>query len=154
MSTQPKRDVPVSTSGQEIFPESIYHVLKKVSAYKSVKKIIITENGIALNDIVQEGKIHDRERIHFLDACLQQVLRAKEEGVSVEGYFARNFTDNFEQQGCNQRFGLVHIDFETQKRTIKDSGHWFRQLLSTTEAGCLEKQSDQRKQSVLSNIIR
>ncbi|MEN9400863.1 MAG: hypothetical protein RL632_1966, partial [Bacteroidota bacterium] len=63
-------------------------------------------------------------------AYLSQVLKAKSEGVPVEGYFVWSLTDNFEwSEGYRPRFGLIHVDYTTQQRTIKDSGNWFQELL-------------------------
>jgi beta-glucosidase len=69
-----------------------------------------------------------------------QVLRAKREGVPVDGYFAWTFTDNFEwAEGYRPRFGLVHVDFDTQQRTVKDSGRWYQAFL----AGQVQKEAPQ-----------
>ena len=74
--------------------------------------------------------MHDQSRIDFFRAYLFQVLKAKSEGVPVEGYFVWTLTDNFEwSEGYRPRFGLIHVDYATQKRTIKDSGYWFQELL-------------------------
>jgi beta-glucosidase len=115
----------------EVYPEAIYEMIKKYSRYKEIKKIIITENGAAFHDQVTNGKVHDVERINFLKGYLGQVLRAKKEGAPVAGYFAWSLTDNFEwAEGYLPRFGLVHVDFATRERTIKDSGYWYRDFLS------------------------
>lgn len=125
-----KRDVELTAMGWEIFPESIYHMLKKFSAYEGVKKIIITESGMALHDKIESGKVNDEKRISYLQSHLEQVLRAKNEGVNVKGFFVWTLLDNFEwAEGYHPRFGLVHIDFETQQRTIKSSGNWYRDFL-------------------------
>ena len=125
-----KRGVPVNEMGFEIYPEGIYQVLKQFDAYPGVDHLIITENGVCVEDNVQEGKVHDSARIDFFRAYLTQVLRAKNEGVPVEGYFVWSLTDNFEwSEGYRPRFGLIHVDYTTQKRTIKDSGFWFQELL-------------------------
>jgi beta-glucosidase len=71
---------------------------------------------------------------------LEQVLRANEEGVPVSGYFAWSFTDNFEwAEGYTQRFGLVYIDYLTQRRYVKSSGHWWREFLSAVSLPVLQK---------------
>jgi beta-glucosidase len=125
-----KRGVPVNEMGFEIYPEGIYQVLKQFDAYAGVDHLIITENGVCVEDNVEEGKVHDIARIDFFRAYLAQVLRAKNEGVPVEGYFVWSLTDNFEwSEGYRPRFGLIHVDYTTQKRTIKDSGYWFQELL-------------------------
>lgn len=125
-----KRGVETTTMNWEVYPESIYHILKKYAAYGRIKKLIITENGAAFPDKVQAYSVNDQQRIRFLQSYLQQVLRAKEEGVPVEGYFVWTFTDNFEwAEGYAQRFGLVYTDYTTQKRIIKASGYWYQQFL-------------------------
>jgi beta-glucosidase len=134
------RKVPATTMNWEVYPQSIYQQLKKFAAYKQVKNIIVTENGAAYHDEVIEGKIHDEARINYLNTYLQQVLKAKKEGVPVNGYFVWSFTDNFEwAEGFQQRFGLVYIDYATQKRIIKSSGHWFRNFLSASPVNNKEK---------------
>ena len=124
-------EVPVTEMGWEVYPEGIYEMLKKFSAYKGIDKIIITENGAAFPDKVENGKVHDKQRVAFFRDYLEQTLKAKREGVNVEGYFCWSLMDNFEwAEGYKPRFGLVHVDFKTQKRTIKDSGYWFQEFLS------------------------
>lgn len=128
------RNVPCTAMDWEIYPPGIYEILKKFSAYRKVKKIIITENGAAFNDRFIDDKVHDPERISFYNTYLEQVLAAKKEGVPVEGYFAWSFIDNFEwAEGYEKRFGLVYIDHRTGHRYIKSSGHWFRQFLARVD---------------------
>jgi beta-glucosidase len=116
--------------GWEVYPASIYEMIKKFSAYPQVKKIIITENGVAFKDNLIDGKVDDPQRIAYLHDYLEQVLKAKKEGYNVKGYFVWTLTDNFEwAEGYHPRFGLVHIDFDTLKRTVKNSGYWYRDLL-------------------------
>jgi beta-glucosidase len=75
--------------------------------------------------------VQDTDRLNFLQNYLRQVLRAKNEGVNVGGYMVWSFMDNFEwAEGFKPRFGLVHVDFETQQRTVKDSGLWFQNFLA------------------------
>ncbi len=126
-----KRNVERTEMNWEIYPASIYHILKKKSAYANIPEIIITESGAAFEDVVINGKIDDHKRTAFIQNHLTQILKAKNEGVNVNGYFVWSFTDNFEwAEGYRPRFGLVHIDFETQKRTIKSSGHWYSNFLA------------------------
>lgn len=95
--------------------------------------ILITENGMANVDFVMEdGKVHDPQRISFLKGYIRGISRAIEEGIPVIGYTYWSLTDNFEwAEGYDMRFGLIHVDFQTQKRTIKDSGHWYAQIIET-----------------------
>ncbi|OXA73919.1 beta-glucosidase [Flavobacterium aquidurense] len=126
-----KRNVISTDMGWEVYPAALYHVLKKFNAYKGIKKIIITENGAAFPDILTNGKVYDIKRTHYIQDHLEQILKARKDGLNVEGYFVWSLTDNFEwAEGYNARFGLIHIDFETQQRTIKHSGLWFKDFLS------------------------
>ncbi|MCS6906238.1 MAG: family 1 glycosylhydrolase, partial [Bacteroidia bacterium] len=105
----------ITDMGWEVYPEGIYHILKKFSQYENVKKIYITENGAAFPDKLEnhngEIRIQDTQRIDYIRSYLEQVLRAKKEGVPVEGYFIWSFMDNFEwAEGYRPRFGLVYVD--------------------------------------------
>ena len=94
--------------------------------------IFITENGLSCNDhIFLDGKVHDAERIDFLTRYLLQLSESIKEGTPVMGYFHWSFTDNFEwHSGYDERFGLVYIDYPTQKRIPKDSYYWYRNLIA------------------------
>nr|WP_240519430.1 GH1 family beta-glucosidase [Amycolatopsis antarctica] len=93
--------------------------------------IHITENGCACADEVgQDGTVHDPDRVDFLDQHLDAVRSAMAEGVDVRGYFVWSLLDNFEwSKGYAPRFGLVHVDYDTLRRTPKDSYHWYRKLI-------------------------
>ncbi len=95
--------------------------------------IMVTENGMANPDTVDaDGKVHDEVRVKFLDEFLSQLKRAVDEGIPVLGYQHWSIMDNFEwAEGYGPRFGLVHIDYETQKRTIKDSGCHYAEIIRT-----------------------
>jgi beta-glucosidase len=117
--------------GWEVNGEAFCNVLKRFWKYGGIKEIIVSENGAAYNDKIINGQINDVERIAFFDEYLHQLLKAKKEGVNIKGYFAWTLVDNFEWAfGYNARFGLVHVDMKTQLRTIKQSGHWFRNFLT------------------------
>jgi beta-glucosidase len=125
-----KRNVETTEMNWEVYPESIYEMLVKFSKYKNFKEIIVTENGAAFPDVLADGKIHDIKRIDYLDTYVKQVLRARQDGVNVNGYFVWSLTDNFEwAEGYKPRFGLVYVDFATQDRIVKDSGHWFSEII-------------------------
>lgn len=93
--------------------------------------IIITENGMANIDwVAEDGHVHDPQRIDYTRRHLRHLARAIKEGVDVRGYFHWSLLDNFEwAEGYGKRFGLVHVDFETQHRTLKDSAIWYQQLI-------------------------
>lgn len=120
----------ITEMGWEVYPEGIYKVLKKFAAYDGVDRIYVTENGAAFPDVVEGEFVHDKQRVNFFKNYLQNVLKAKQEGVNVQGYFVWTLMDNFEwAEGYKPRFGIVYVDFPTQKRIIKDSGYWFREFL-------------------------
>ncbi len=124
------RKVELTAMEWEVYPESIYHILKKFQAYKNIPPLIITENGAAFSDTLQNNAVHDPKRLQYIQNILQQVLRAKQESVNVNGYFVWTFLDNFEwAEGYHPRFGLVHVDFQTQQRTVKASGHWYADFI-------------------------
>jgi beta-glucosidase len=125
-----KRNVPLTLMGWEVYPPSIHHALMRLSSYRGVKEIIVTENGAAFADEPDSGIVHDKERLAYLQDHIGQVLLAKKQGAQVNGYFVWTFMDNFEwAEGYHPRFGLVHVDFATQKRMVKASGEWYSHFL-------------------------
>lgn len=125
-----ERNVPLTLMGWEVYPPSIYHALMRLSSYRGVKEIIVTENGAAFADEPDSGIVHDKERLAYLQDHIGQVLLAKKQGAQVNGYFVWTFMDNFEwAEGYHPRFGLVHVDFATQKRMVKASGEWYSHFL-------------------------
>lgn len=124
------RNVATTAMGWEVYPPSIYHIIKKFNAYPQIKKILITENGAAFPDSITDNEVDDPKRVAYLQNHLKQVLKAKQEGCRVEGYFVWTLTDNFEwAEGYHPRFGLIHVDFDTQKRIVKSSGKWYADFL-------------------------
>lgn len=95
--------------------------------------LVITENGLSCRDWVSlDGKVHDPSRIDFTTRYLRALHRAIQAGVDVRGYFHWSIMDNFEwAAGYRERFGLVHIDYQTQKRTPKDSYYWYRDVIAS-----------------------
>ncbi len=113
-----------------VTPECLYWA-PKFYHERYGKPIVITENGLANTDSVQlDGKVHDPQRVDFLHRHLLQLLRAHQDGVPVQGYFQWSLMDNFEwAEGYKERFGIIHVDYETQQRTPKDSFHWYQQVI-------------------------
>ena len=112
----------------------ICHQLFKVWLHERYKlPIYITENGMSCLDWVGlDGGVHDPQRIDFTRRYLRELRRAMDDGVDVQGYFHWSLMDNFEwADGYRQRFGLVHVDYQTQKRTIKDSGYWYARNIAS-----------------------
>lgn len=125
-----KRNVEHTLMNWEVYPSSIYEALKRLSTYKSIKEIIITENGAAFTDDLFNNAVNDEKRKYYLQDHIYKVLQAKEEGVNVKGYFVWTLMDNFEwAEGYRPRFGLVYVDFKTQQRIIKSSGEWYSNFL-------------------------
>jgi beta-glucosidase len=124
------RGVATTEMKWEVYPPCIYEMIKRFNEYKGIKNIYITENGAAFPDVVANGNVDDPKRVDYLKSHLQQVLRAKNEGFKVSGYFVWTLTDNFEwAEGYNPRFGLIYVDFKTQQRIIKSSGLWYADFL-------------------------
>jgi beta-glucosidase len=115
----------------EVYPPGIYDLLVRVWQDYGHRRVFITENGVPCDDAVgPDGQVHDGGRIQYLWDHLAEVRRAMEAGVPVEGYFVWSVLDNFEWAlGYQMRFGLVHVDFATQRRVVKDSGWWYRDLI-------------------------
>jgi beta-glucosidase len=114
----------------EIYPPGIYDLLARVWTDYRPADIIVTENGIPVPDYVESGRVCDEQRIRYLRDHIAQVHCAIEAGIPVSGYLVWSLMDNFEWTlGYAMRFGLVHVDLQTQARTIKDSGHWYAQVI-------------------------
>lgn len=106
--------------------------------YERYKKpIYITENGLSCQDSVSlDGQVHDPARIDFLARYLHELKRASEDGVDIRGYFQWSLLDNFEWTcGYSERFGLIYVDYETQKRILKDSAYWYKKVIEENGAG-------------------
>jgi beta-glucosidase len=125
-----KRNVELTDMRWEVYPPSIYNMIKKFDAYPNIKSIIITENGSAFPDKVTGDEVNDIRRLQYLKDYLGQVLKAQNEGCKVNGYFVWTLTDNFEwAEGYHPRFGLIYVDHNTQQRIVKASGKWFAEFL-------------------------
>ena len=118
--------------GWEIHPDGLRATLARIARDYGPAAIAITENGAAFEDVVQpDGSVEDGLRQQYIASHLEAAAAAIGEGVPLIGYFAWSLLDNFEWAlGYGTRFGLVHVDFATQRRTIKASGQWYRELLA------------------------
>ncbi len=121
---------PATAFGWAVTPDALYWGPKWLYE-RSKLPILITENGLSCHDWVSlDGAVHDPQRIDFVSRYLQALARAMREGVPVRGYFYWSLLDNFEwAAGYRQRFGMIYVDYATQKRTLKDSALWYRQLI-------------------------
>lgn len=137
-----KTGMPRANNGWEITPRCLYwgprlyHERYRIPIY-------ITENGLANQDWVSlDGKVHDPQRIDYLQRHLLELDRAIADGTEVGGYFQWSILDNFEwAEGYDKRFGLVYVDFETQERIIKDSAWWYSDVIRTNGESLFETNS-------------
>ena len=124
-------DSPRTEMGWEIYPEGLYELLMRLRRDYDNPEIIITENGAACKDeTFHNGKIEDDDRIDYLREHFFQAHRAIQDGVRLSGYLVWSLMDNFEwAHGYGKRFGLLHVNHETQERTLKKSAEWYRQVI-------------------------
>ena len=125
---------PTTGMGWEVAPDALYELLVRIKRDYGDIPIFITENGSAYDDPVpSNGVVEDPQRLAYLRDHLQAVARAAESGVNVQGYFAWSLLDNFEwENGYEKRFGIVYVDYETQRRIPKQSGLWYRDFIRQT----------------------
>jgi beta-glucosidase len=117
----------VTDMGWEVYPGGLTELLLRLRADYCLPALYITENGAAYQDRVVRGRVVDSDRIRYLHSHIAALADALESGVDVRGYFVWSLLDNFEwADGYAKRFGLVHVDYATQRRTLKDSAHWYR----------------------------
>jgi beta-glucosidase len=116
--------------GWEVSPQGLYNILKYVHDNYHPPALYVTENGAAFADKVgEDGRVHDERRVAYLREHFRQAHRAMADGVPLKGYFVWSLMDNFEwAYGYSKRFGLVYVDYRTQRRFIKDSGYFFAQV--------------------------
>jgi beta-glucosidase len=117
--------------GWEVYPEGMFETLMRVHLEYRPPKIYVTENGASYGEGPDAaGRISDARRVGFLRDHLVSAHRALEVGVPLAGYFAWSLLDNYEwDHGYTQRFGITWVDYATQKRTPKDSAHWYRRVI-------------------------
>jgi beta-glucosidase len=127
-------DLERTDMGWEIYPDGLRELMVRLNNDYPVKSLIITESGACFDDTLVEGQINDEGRRKYLERHLESSLTAIQEGAPLDGYFAWSLMDNYEwAEGYARRFGLVHVDFETQERTIKKSGLYYRNFLRAGE---------------------
>jgi beta-glucosidase len=117
---------PKTRMGWEIDASGLYDVLRRVTDDYDAPPLYVTENGAAFADEVSaDGQVHDPDRVRYLDEHFRAAKQAIDAGVDLRGYFVWSLLDNFEWSwGYDRRFGIVRVDFDTQQRTVKDSGRW------------------------------
>jgi beta-glucosidase len=133
------KDLPHSVMtemGWEVYPHGLNLVLEELSRAYSVPALLVTENGAAFGDEWNgDGRVADTQRVSYLRDHIGAVERAIEHGVPVVGYTVWSLLDNFEwAEGYSKRFGLIYVDFATQRRVIKDSGRWYAGFIAGQHA--------------------
>ncbi len=124
---EPRTDI-----GWEIYPKAFSELLVSLNEKYSLPPIYITENGAAMADKLVDGIVNDEDRIDYYQNHLNAVNDAIIQGVKVDGYFAWSLMDNFEwAEGYLKRFGIVYVDYDSQERTIKASGHAYKALITS-----------------------
>jgi beta-glucosidase len=123
---------PYTAMNWPIEPASLTELLLRVHHDYPGTPLLITENGAAFDDVVSaDGEVHDPARVDYLRSHLAAVRTAIAQGADVRGYFVWSLLDNFEWAfGYSKRFGIVHVDFATQQRRLKDSARWYRDVIT------------------------
>lgn len=125
-----KTDLPKTDMEWDIAPYGLGEVIKRVRDKYTDIPIYITENGAAFDDVLEDGEVHDQDRIDYLEQHINVVLDMKE-SHNIQGYFVWSLLDNYEWAfGYSKRFGIVYIDFETLKRVPKDSFNYYKNKIT------------------------
>jgi beta-glucosidase len=125
------RDATYTTMGWEVYPAGLSEILLRVARDYSPQAIYITENGASFDDLIRDGHVSDPARTRYLAAHFEAAARSISAAVPLEGYFVWSYMDNFEwDHGYAKRFGIVHVDYATQRRTDKESARWYREFLA------------------------
>jgi beta-glucosidase len=117
--------------GWEVYPDGLYEILQWVHSEAPQLSLYVTENGAAFRDELQDGRVADGQRLEYLRQHFTQAHRAIQDGVPLKGYFVWSLMDNFEwAYGYSKRFGIVYVDYATQRRIWKDSARWYQQVIA------------------------
>ena len=127
--------LPITDMGWEVYPEGLTELLLRLHRDYPVPPLYVTENGGAFKDQYAGGRIHDAGRTDYIKRHIAAVAEAMRQGVPMAGYMVWSLLDNFEwASGYEKRFGIVHVDYHTQARTLKDSALWYRDFLQQQKA--------------------
>lgn len=121
---------PLTDMGWEVYPEGLTELLVRLHRDWPLPPLYVKENGAAFKDVFEDGRVHDVERTDYIARHIAAVGDAMRQGVPMAGYMVWSLLDNFEwASGYAKRFGIVHVDYATQQRTLKDSALWYRDFL-------------------------
>ena len=132
----PEQPGPLTAMGWPVDADGLRELLLRLHEEAPGVPLHVTENGAAYPDVMTaDGAVHDTDRIAYVDGHLRAVHRAIEDGADVRGYYLWSLLDNFEWgYGFSKRFGIVHVDYETQERTPKDSALWYADVIAPQRA--------------------
>lgn len=121
----------VTDMGWEVYPQGLTELLERLYRDYAPKALVVTENGAAFKDHIEDGCVRDADRTDYFQTHIHACLQAVKLKVPLTGYFAWSLMDNFEwASGHAKRFGLIYVDYATQNRVFKDSAHWYRSFLT------------------------
>ena len=125
----------VTEMGWEVYPEGLTELLLRLHRDYAVPPMYVKENGAAFKDVLVDGRVHDAQRTRYIANHIAAVGDAVAQGVPMAGYMVWSLLDNFEwASGYDKRFGIVHVDYASQRRTLKDSAMWYRDFLRRQKA--------------------
>lgn len=131
-SARPPGEQGFTDMGWEVYPQGLTELLLRLTRDYSPPPLYITENGAAFVDRLEGDRVHDPKRLRYLEQHIAAMAAARARGADIRGYFAWSFLDNFEWAlGYLKRFGLVYVDYDTQRRVMKDSAHWYRDFIAS-----------------------
>lgn len=138
--TESRDNVVRTDIGWEIDASAMSDMLSRLYDQYALPPCYITENGAAYNHEISGGTVNDQERIDYIEAHLQAACDSLDQDIPLRGYFAWSLMDNFEwAEGYAMRFGLIHVDYNTQQRTLKKSANWYRHLIQQHHASIQSK---------------
>jgi beta-glucosidase len=129
-TAEPPKGAELTGMGWEIYPKGLYDQLIELKNDYGNPLVYVTENGAAFEDNLTAKGVDDQDRIRYFEKYIRAVYEAREQGANVQGYFVWSLLDNFEwAEGYEKRFGIIHVDYATQKRTPKASFRWFQEVI-------------------------
>ncbi len=120
-------------TGWEVYPAGLTDLLVRLQRDYAPPAVVVTENGAAFDDRWNgNGYVHDPERLYYVREHLQALGRALAQGIPLRGYFLWSLLDNFEwAEGYSKRFGMIYVDYPTQRLIVKDGGRWYANFVTT-----------------------
>ncbi|PKL92355.1 MAG: beta-glucosidase [Candidatus Goldiibacteriota bacterium HGW-Goldbacteria-1] len=131
VNSKPVENAKITEMGWEVYPDGLFELVKRINDEYGNIPVYVMENGMAAKDIVNvKGEVDDDDRLEYIKGHLKACERAVKAGYNLKGYYYWSLMDNFEwSSGYSKRFGIVRVDYGTQKRTIKKSGRWYGQFI-------------------------